>query len=86
MEIERPGRVSTVDEDAGDVSPVEQVQLTVAVTDDPTLPVWTFRMWTIGFISCALLSFFNQFFAYRAEPITISQITIQVSTSVPYAP
>jgi hypothetical protein len=79
MEIEYPaGRAA--DED--DVSPVEQVRLTVPTTDDPTLPVWTFRMWTMGFISCALLSFVNQFFAYRSEPIVISQITIQVSTAI----
>uniref|UniRef100_A0A8I7B2H7 Oligopeptide transporter n=1 Tax=Hordeum vulgare subsp. vulgare TaxID=112509 RepID=A0A8I7B2H7_HORVV len=53
-------------------------RLTVPVTDDPSLPVWTFRMWTMGFLSFALLSFLNQFFAYRSEPIVISQISIQV--------
>jgi hypothetical protein len=49
MEIERhhPG-------DDDDVELVEQVRLTVPTTDDPTLPVWTFRMWTIGVVSCAL--------------------------------
>jgi hypothetical protein len=79
MEIEHPAG-HAADED--DVSPVEQVRLTVPTTDDPTLPVWTFRMWTMGFISCALLSFVNQFFAYRSEPIVISQITIQVSNAI----
>ncbi|KAE8810149.1 Oligopeptide transporter 4 [Hordeum vulgare] len=73
MEIKRAGGAG--DED--DVSQVEQVRLTVPVTDDPSLPVWTFRMWTMGFLSCALLSFLNQFFAYRSEPIVISQIFIQ---------
>uniref|UniRef100_A0ACD5UUZ3 Uncharacterized protein n=1 Tax=Avena sativa TaxID=4498 RepID=A0ACD5UUZ3_AVESA len=77
MEIEGPACRGAGDED--DVSPVEQVRLTVPTTDDPTLPVWTFRMWTMGFVSCALLSFVNQFFAYRSEPIVISQITIQVA-------
>jgi hypothetical protein len=82
MEIER--QLSRRDADVGadddddDVALVEQVRLTVPTTDDPTLPVWTFRMWTIGIVSCALLSFFNQFFAYRTEPIIISQITVQV--------
>jgi hypothetical protein len=80
MEIERPPGRAAADED--DVSPVEQVRLTVPTTDDSTLPVWTFRMWTMGFISCALLSFVNQFFAYRSEPIVISQITIQVRETV----
>ncbi|KAL6651309.1 hypothetical protein ACP70R_010234 [Stipagrostis hirtigluma subsp. patula] len=81
MEIEHPGgRAAAVGEDGDDdVSPVEQVRLTVPTTDDPDMPVWTFRMWTIGVVSCALLSFFNQFFAYRSEPIVISQITVQVA-------
>ncbi|KAK4757553.1 hypothetical protein SAY87_018854 [Trapa incisa] len=68
---------SISDEDA---SPIEQVRLTVLNTDDPTLPVWTFRMWFLGLISCCLLSFLNQFFAYRTEPLVITQITIQVAT------
>ncbi|KAF8758042.1 hypothetical protein HU200_010797 [Digitaria exilis] len=71
----QPWRSSTIDE----VELVEQVRLTVPTTDDPTMPVWTFRMWTIGVVACALLSFFNQFFGYRSEPIVISQITVQVA-------
>ncbi|GKV26602.1 hypothetical protein SLEP1_g35869 [Rubroshorea leprosula] len=63
-----------------ELSPVEEVRLTVANTDDPTLPVWTFRMWFLGLLSCALLSFLNQFFAYRTEPLVITQITVQVAT------
>ena len=75
MEIERAGGAG--DED--DASPVEQVRLTVPVTDDPSLPVWTFRMWTMGFLSCALLSFLNQFFWYRKEPLTITAISAQIA-------
>lgn len=67
-------------EDEDDVSPVEEVRLTVLNTDDPTLPVWTFRMWFLGLLSCCLLSFLNQFFAYRTEPLVITQITVQVAT------
>ena len=63
-----------------DVSPVEQVRLTVSNDDDPTLPVWTFRMWFLGILSCILLSFFNTFFAYQTEPIIITMISIQVAT------
>jgi hypothetical protein len=62
-----------------DESPVEQVRLTVPNTDDPSLPVWTFRMWTIGLLVCILLSFFNQFFAFRTEPLTITTIAAQVA-------
>ncbi|KAJ3707049.1 hypothetical protein LUZ61_010754 [Rhynchospora tenuis] len=61
-------------------SPVEQVRLTVVTTDDPSLPVWTFRMWTIGLFSCGLMSFLNQFFAYRTEPLIITQITVQIAS------
>lgn len=69
----------TTDEDY-ELSPIEQVRLTVSNTDDPTLPVWTFRMWVLGLISCVLLSFLNQFFSYRREPLIITQITVVVAT------
>lgn len=72
------GSKKTDDDD--DVSPIEQVRLTVANTDDPTLPVWTFRMWLLGVLSCCLLSFLNQFFSYRTEPLVITQITVQIAT------
>jgi hypothetical protein len=61
-----------------DESPVEQVQLTVPTTDDPSLPVWTFRMWVIGLFVCILLSFLNQFFEYRKEPLIITTISAQI--------
>ncbi|KAK4563675.1 hypothetical protein RGQ29_005998 [Quercus rubra] len=70
--------ISTIDEDE-ELCPIEEVRLTVANTDDPTLPIWTFRMWFLGLISCALLSFLNQFFSYRTEPLIITQITVQVA-------
>lgn len=63
-----------------DESPIEEVRLTVSNSDDPTLPVWTFRMWFLGLLSCGLLSFLNQFFSYRTEPLVITQITVLVST------
>lgn len=63
-----------------EMSPIEQVRLTVPTTDDASLPVWTFRMWFLGLFSCALLSFLNQFFSYRQEPLIITQITVQVAT------
>ncbi|MCO5597883.1 hypothetical protein L7F22_051968 [Adiantum nelumboides] len=62
-----------------DEFPVEQVALTVPTTDDPSLPVWTFRMWSIGLLSCVLLSFLNQFFAYRTEPLSVTLITVQIA-------
>ncbi|CAK9322165.1 unnamed protein product [Citrullus colocynthis] len=82
MEPQQPPPVSGSDPAADDdeISPIEQVRLTVTNSDDPTLPVWTFRMWTLGLLSCALLSFLNQFFYYRTEPLIITQITVQVAT------
>ncbi|CAH8304862.1 unnamed protein product [Eruca vesicaria subsp. sativa] len=60
-------------------SPVREVALTVPITDDPSLPVLTFRMWVLGTLSCILLSFLNQFFWYRREPLTISAISAQIA-------
>ncbi|XP_061358440.1 oligopeptide transporter 4-like [Gastrolobium bilobum] len=72
--------MKTMDGEKEEESPIEEVRLTVTNTDDPTLPVWTFRMWFLGVLSCSLLSFFNQFFAYRTEPLIITQIPVQVAT------
>nr|GMC55120.1 oligopeptide transporter 4-like [Ipomoea batatas] len=79
VEVEAP-KIHDGEINDDEVSPIEQVRLTVPNTDDPTLPVWTFRMWVLGVLSCVLLSFLNQFFAYRKEPLTITQITVQVAT------
>ncbi|KAH9608117.1 hypothetical protein KSS87_021791 [Heliosperma pusillum] len=73
---EKPNPI--IDDD--DISPIEEVRLTVTNTDDPSLPIWTFRMWFMGLLSCGLLSFLNQFFSYRTEPLIITQITVQVAT------
>ncbi|KAE9595056.1 hypothetical protein Lal_00041193 [Lupinus albus] len=68
------------EEEEDEVSPIEEVRLTVTNTDDPTQPIWTFRMWFLGLLSCSLLSFLNQFFSYRTEPLVITQITVQIAT------
>ncbi|CAH9123430.1 unnamed protein product [Cuscuta epithymum] len=62
-----------------DVCAVKQVDLTVSKTDDPTMPVLTFRMWVLGLSSCVLLSFINQFFWYRTEPLTVTAISAQIA-------
>ncbi|XP_062222348.1 oligopeptide transporter 4-like [Phragmites australis] len=73
------GKEEGLDEEE-ETSPIEEVRLTVPTTDDPSLPVWTFRMWSIGLVSCALMSFLNQFFSYRTEPLIVTQITVQVAS------
>ncbi|GAA0151844.1 hypothetical protein LIER_37369 [Lithospermum erythrorhizon] len=80
MEKPSPSITTNGNFDEDDDSPIEEVRLTVPNTDDPTLPVWTFRMWFLGLFSCGLLSFLNQFFSYRTEPLIITQITVQVAT------
>lgn len=60
-------------------SPIPQVALTVPTTDDPSLPVLTFRMWFLGTLSCVLLSFLNQFFWYRTEPMVVTAISAQIA-------
>nr|GMD93924.1 oligopeptide transporter 2-like [Ipomoea batatas] len=78
-DLEAPQNEAIAEEEEED-SPVEQVRLTVSTHDDPSLPVWTFRMWSLGLLSCALLSFVNTFFGYRTEPLIITMISIQVVT------
>ncbi|PIN12273.1 hypothetical protein CDL12_15110 [Handroanthus impetiginosus] len=59
--------------------PVEEVALVVPETDDPTLPVMTFRAWFLGLSSCAVLSFLNTFFSYRTQPLNISAVVMQIA-------
>ncbi|XP_026399616.1 oligopeptide transporter 3-like [Papaver somniferum] len=58
--------------------PIEEVALVVPETDDPSLPVMTFRAWFLGITSCTLLIFLNTFFTYRTQPLTISSILMQI--------
>lgn len=51
----------------------------VPETDDPTLPVMTFRSWVLGLASCCLLIFLNTFFTYRSQPLAISAILMQIA-------
>ena len=59
--------------------PIEEVALVVPETDDPTLPVLTFRAWFLGLTSCIILIFLNTFFTYRTQPLTISAILMQIA-------
>ncbi|XP_047972666.1 oligopeptide transporter 7-like [Salvia hispanica] len=71
--------VTQSDEVEAENSPIKQVALTVSTSDDPSLPVLTFRMWFLGTLSCVLLSFLNQFFWYRTEPLSITAISAQIA-------
>ncbi|KAK9293370.1 hypothetical protein L1049_021362 [Liquidambar formosana] len=59
--------------------PIKQVDVTVPKTDDPSMPVLTFRMWVLGLTSCVVLAFVNQFFWYRTMPLSITSISAQIA-------
>ncbi|KAL7088462.1 hypothetical protein ACP275_13G128600 [Erythranthe tilingii] len=67
----------TEEEEVND-SPIEEVRLTVPITDDRTLPCLTFRTWILGIISCAALAFLNQFFGYRQNALSITSVSAQI--------
>ncbi|TYK13761.1 oligopeptide transporter 5-like [Cucumis melo var. makuwa] len=58
--------------------PIEEVRLTVPITDDPSEAALTFRTWFLGLISCCLLAFVNQFFGYRQNQLYISSVSAQI--------
>ncbi|XP_022932316.1 oligopeptide transporter 1-like [Cucurbita moschata] len=58
--------------------PIEEVRLTVPITDDPTEAALTFRTWVLGLMSCCLLAFVNQFFGYRQNQLYISSVSAQI--------
>ncbi|KAJ0101225.1 hypothetical protein Patl1_03874 [Pistacia atlantica] len=59
-------------------NPIEEVRLTVPITDDPSMPALTFRTWVLGIISCALLAFVNQFFQYRQNILNVGPVSAQI--------
>ncbi|KAL0763259.1 hypothetical protein Bca101_079410 [Brassica carinata] len=61
-------------------SPIEEVRLTVPITDDPSQPVLTFRTWFLGMSSCVVLAFVNIFFGYRSKPLMVSSVVAQIVT------
>ncbi|RHN47898.1 putative oligopeptide transporter, OPT superfamily [Medicago truncatula] len=68
------------DEYSIDDSPIEQVRLTVPITDDPSQPALTFRTWVLGLASCVLLAFMNQFLGYKTNPLKITSVSAQIIT------
>ncbi|XP_058068223.1 oligopeptide transporter 5-like [Magnolia sinica] len=67
------GRGALVKDYADEINdaPIEQVRLTVPITDDPTLPALTLRTWVLGLSSCVFLATINKFFSYRQNQMRI---------------
>ncbi|KAH9939612.1 OPT oligopeptide transporter [Epithele typhae] len=61
-----------------DDSPYPEVRSAVANTDDPDMPVNTFRAWFIGFIWSVILPGINQFFFFRYPSVTVTSIVAQL--------
>ncbi|KAJ4980997.1 hypothetical protein NE237_031834 [Protea cynaroides] len=72
------GGAEVVAEEVND-SPIEEVRMTVPITDDPTMATLTIRTWILGLGACILLSFINQFFRFRQNPVGIGSITVQLT-------
>ncbi|KAJ2780085.1 hypothetical protein GGI15_003660 [Coemansia interrupta] len=59
-------------------SPIEEVRAAVLPTDDPSLPSLTFRSVFLGVVFTLVLSFINQFFWFRAQPLTVGILVVQL--------
>ncbi|KAI5122711.1 hypothetical protein M0805_009764 [Coniferiporia weirii] len=61
-----------------DDSPYPEVRSAVANTDDPSIPVNTFRAWVLGVIWAIFLPGINQFFFFRFPAVTVSSLVAQL--------
>ncbi|KAJ1914080.1 hypothetical protein H4219_004934 [Mycoemilia scoparia] len=61
-----------------DDSPIEEVRAAVPPTDDASLPTATFRAWSLGILFTLAVSFVNQFFWFRAQPLTIGVLVVEL--------
>ncbi|KAJ1652300.1 hypothetical protein IWQ61_007332 [Dispira simplex] len=66
------------DIDPDEDSPFEMVRAAVGNRDNPQLPTLTFRVWLLGIMFTLILSFTNQFFWFRDNPITLEVILVQL--------
>ncbi|KAI0257320.1 OPT-domain-containing protein [Lactifluus subvellereus] len=59
-------------------SPYPEVRAAVANTDDPTMPVNTFRVWFIGLLFAMILPAFNTVILFRSPFVLINILLIQL--------
>jgi len=76
-EFDDPNIDTNVD-DLEDDSPYPEVRSAVANTDDPLMPVSTFRAWFIGLVWAILIPGLNQFFFFRYPSVTVGGIVAQL--------
>ncbi|KAF9177451.1 hypothetical protein BGZ50_008757 [Haplosporangium sp. Z 11] len=61
-------------------SPIEAVRLAVPLTDDPTLPVVTFRFWVLSFLFTALGATVQQYYFFRSTSGAFSIFFVNLVT------
>ncbi|KAJ1956537.1 hypothetical protein EC988_001293 [Linderina pennispora] len=61
-------------------SPIEEVRAAVLPSDDTSIPSTTFRSLVLGVVFTLALSFVNQFFWFRAQPLTVGILVVQLVT------
>src|ERR1700753_1641355 len=68
--------------DLEDDSPYPQVRAAVPNTDDPSMPVNTFRVWFLGLLTAIIFPGLNAFFGLRCESsIALRNLSISHSCS-----
>ncbi|RKO90452.1 OPT oligopeptide transporter protein-domain-containing protein, partial [Blyttiomyces helicus] len=64
----------------GEQSSVPEVAATIPTSDDPTLPVLTFRFWVIGTVFSIFAAAVAQFMYFRLNTITLNNFSIILMT------
>ncbi|OCB84030.1 OPT oligopeptide transporter [Sanghuangporus baumii] len=75
---ESPLNVRSEFDDYEENSPYAEVRAAVPNTDDPSMPVNTFRMWFIGILFTIIISGVNQFFSMRYPSVFVSGLVAQL--------
>ncbi|KAJ7492455.1 OPT oligopeptide transporter [Mycena latifolia] len=52
----------------------------ISLHDDPTLPVWTFRLWFLALGLSAFGAVLGEIFAFRPQTVYVSQLFLQVAS------
>ncbi|PWN47460.1 small oligopeptide transporter [Violaceomyces palustris] len=67
-----------LEEELEEDSPYPEVRAAVSNVDDPTMPVMTFRAWTIGLFFAIVIPGVNQLLSYRYPTVTIGALVAQL--------
>lgn len=68
----------TLEEELEEDSPYPEVRAAVSNVDDPSMPVMTFRAWTLGLFFTIVIPGVNQLLSYRFPTVTITSFVAQL--------